>query len=573
MKKNIYLGVLLLLLLGNSSCENFLELPPRDAISNDDYWKSAADLEKYILQFYPKLPRHSTAGTMPMEDATSDNLVVAVPDLILNGGRTVTTGSWSSDWSDIRNINFFFDNYGKVQDRLENYAHFLGEAHFFKAWFYFQLLNQYGDVPWYTSALLPGSDELYNPRAPRNVVADSILVHIDKAIEYLNLRSTAGNTRLNKEAALAFKTRVALFEGTWQKYHQGTPFATPGAQPQKYFQACVDAANQLIKGNYVKGIYNTGKPDSDYYTLFGLDNMNNINEVLLYSASNSAENLGNNVQLYTTVRTQRMAVTWNLVTSYLGKTGLPYEYLKVAKDTKGNDFLKKIAADTDPRLHATIWIPGDLRIASNGSRFDKPFVDQGGENLSATGFQVKKFSNPNSRAAGSDQSGGFSETGYIIFRYGEVLLNLAEAQYELNQTVAYDALNLLRQRAGMPDFKVLPQSEDPNLESYGYAVSDALYEIRRERRVELALEGRRSDDYRRWAAHGLFRGKRFYGYPFLKSEFPSYNPPLQADGLIDYFKNQLPDGYRFRPERDYLDDIPQLERTLNPNLSQNPGWQ
>ncbi|ODS79370.1 MAG: glycan metabolism protein RagB [Cytophagaceae bacterium SCN 52-12] len=572
MKRIIYWSISLLLLLAISSCEKFLELPPKDAISNDDYWKSAADLEKYVLQFYPKLPRHTTAGTMPQEDAPSDNLVVAVPDIILNGGRTITTGSWSGDWADIRNINFFFDNYGKVQDRLENYAHFLGEAHFFKAWFYFQLLNQYGDVPWYTSALQPGSEELYNPRTPRNVVADSILAHIDKAIEHLNTRSTAGNTRLNKEAALAFKTRVALYEGTWQKYHQGTPFATPGAQPQKYFQACVDAAKQLVNGNYVKGIYSTGKPDSDYYTLFGLDNMSNVNEVLLYSASNSAENMGNNVQLYTTVRSQRMSVTWNLVTSYLGKTGLPYNYLATAKDAKGNDFLRKIAADCDPRLHATVWIPGDLRIASNGSRFDKPFVDQGGENLVATGFQVKKFSNPNSRAAGSDQSGGFSETGYIIFRYGEVLLNLAEAQYELDQTVAYDALNLLRQRAGMPDFKVLPQSEDPNVESYGYPVSDALYEIRRERRVELALEGRRSDDYRRWAAHALFRGKRFYGYPFLKSEFPSYNPPLQGDGLIDYFKNQLPDGYRFRPERDYLDDIPQLERTLNPNLSQNPGW-
>src|SRR5690606_13271719 len=234
--------------------------------------------------------------------------------------------------------------------------------------------------------------------------------------------------------------------------------------------------------------------------------------------------------------------------------------------------LSQLAEDCDPRLHATVWIPGDLRVASNGSVFNKPFIDLGGENLCATGFQVKKFSNPFSRAAGGDQTGGFSETGYIIFRYGEVLLNLAEAQYELNQTVAYDALNLLRQRVGMPDFEVQPQSADPNRADYGYFVSDELYEIRRERRVELALEGRRPQDYRRWAAHALFAGKRFYGYPFLQSEFPSYQPPLQADGLIDYFKNQLPNGYRFRPEKDYLDDIPQLELNLNPNLTQNPGW-
>ncbi|HLT94052.1 MAG TPA: RagB/SusD family nutrient uptake outer membrane protein [Membranihabitans sp.] len=567
-----YVIYLTFLLITNTACESFLDLPPRDAIGNNDYWNSAADLENYILQFYPRLPRHSTAGTMPYEDAPSDNLILAVPDVILNGGRTITTGSWSSDWSQIRSINFFFDNYGKVQDPFDTYRHFLGEAHFFKAWFYFELLKQYGDIPWYISTLEPGSEELYAPRTPRTVVADSILAHIDKAISFLNTRSSAGNTRLNKEAALAFKTRVALFEGTWQKYHEGTAFATPGADPRKYFQACVDAALELINGDYVKGLYSTGNPATDYYTLFGLDNMSNINEVLLYSASNASENMGNNVQLYTTVRTQRMSITWNLVSSYLSKTGEVYDYLKVAKDFKGNNFLTKIAADCDPRLHATVWIPGDLRVASNNARFTNPNVDKGGEDLCATGFQVKKFSNPHSRAAGSDQSGGFSETGYIIFRFGEVLLNFAEAQFELNQTIAFDALNSLRKRVGMPDFKVLPQTEDPNYQPYGYSIPDGLYEIRRERRVELALEGKRSDDYRRWSAHALFLGKRFYGYPFLQSEFPTYNPPLQEDGLIDYFQTQLPDGYRFRPERDYLDDIPQLELTLNPNLTQNPGW-
>ncbi|MFA7473717.1 MAG: RagB/SusD family nutrient uptake outer membrane protein, partial [Spirosomataceae bacterium] len=144
-----YVIYLTFLLITNTACESFLDLPPRDAIGNNDYWNSAADLENYILQFYPRLPRHSTAGTMPYEDAPSDNLILAVPDVILNGGRTITTGSWSSDWSQIRSINFFFDNYGKVQDPFDTYRHFLGEAHFFKAWFYFELLKQYGDIPWY----------------------------------------------------------------------------------------------------------------------------------------------------------------------------------------------------------------------------------------------------------------------------------------------------------------------------------------------------------------------------------------------------------------------------------------
>ena len=107
-----------------------------------------------------------------------------------------------------------------------------------------------------------------------------------------------------------------------------------------------------------------------------------------------------------------------------------------------------------------------------------------------------------------------------------MLLNYAEALYELKGEVAFDALNRLRTRVDMPGFAVLPQSSDPNWADYGYGISDELYEIRRERRVELAMEGFREDDYRRWAAHALFKGQRPKGYPFDQTEFPNYNPPL-----------------------------------------------
>jgi hypothetical protein len=568
MKSFIY--TLLFVGLVLSACENALDRPPLDQISTDDYWKTSRDLEKYVLQFYPMLPQHDGVG-QANEDVESDNLIVAVPNLVLNGGRTVTTAGWTADWEKIRKVNIFFDNYKTVSDPFASYRHFLGEAHFFKAWFYFELMRQYGDLPWYSSEIKVGSPELMKGRDPRTLVADSILLNIDRAVEYLNPRSTAGNSRLNKEAALAFKTRVALFEGTWQKYHKGTPYGTAGADPLKYFRAAVDAATELMGGaSYVKGLYSTGKPLTDYYNLFGMDNMSAVNEVLLYRAANSSQGLGNNVQ---NITTNGLSVTWELVSSYLAKNGQPYDYLTTATTFKGNDFLTKIAADIDPRLSSTVWIPGDLRVAKNNTLFDKPNLNQAGAFLNATGFQVKKFSNPFSPAAGGNQTGGLSETGYIIFRYGEVLLNYAEAKYELDGTVATAQLNLLRSRVGMPAFTVNPQSSDPNRIDYGYAITDELYEIRRERRVELALEGRRTDDYRRWAAHKLFAGKRLLGYPFKQSEFPTFKPALTgAAGLIDFFRTQLPNGYAFRPGKDYLDDIPQVERTLNPNLSQNPGW-
>ena len=124
----------------------------------------------------------------------------------------------------------------------------------------------------------------------------------------------------------------------------------------------------------------------------------------------------------------------------------------------------------------------------------------------------------------------------------------------------------------MPAFVVHPQGSDPNRVNYGYSISDELYEIRRERSAELALEGLREDDYRRWAAHTLFKGKRPKGYPFDQAEFPNYHPPLDDDGRIDYLQSFLPGGYQFKENRDYLNSIPAEELNLNPNLTQNPGW-
>ena len=449
----------------------------------------------------------------------------------------------------------------------------MGEAHFFKAWFYFNLVLKYGDVPWYSHALYPDSEGLMDARTPRTTVIDSILTQLNKAILYLGTRSDVegGNNQLNKEAALAFKTRVALYEGTWQKYHAGTPFATEGANPNKYFQACISAAEELMSGKYEVGIFSNGQPENDYYKLFGLTDMSDVNEVLFYKAYNSNDGLGHDLQLWLTDATNHMGLTWELVSSYLGKDGFPYDYKGLATSSKGNAFLTQIADDCDPRLKSTIWIPGDLRVASSSAIFVKPGIDKTGTYICPTGFQVKKFSDPYASSAGQ-QFGGYSETGYIYFRYAEVLLNYAEAKYELDGSIAYEQLNMLRDRVGMPDFTINPQSSDPNLVNYGYPISDALYEIRRERRVEMALEGKRSFDYHRWAAHSLFAGQRLKGYPFDGNEFPDYNPPTDEIGRIDYMKNSLPNGYQFRPGQDYLSSIPEEEIILNPNLIQNPGW-
>lgn len=564
MYKFIFLAAFSIIL---TSCESFIDLAPLDKVNMNDYWNTSADLQNYTKQFYPIIPMLDS-----WYGVSDDMIVGGSPSVIMNGERSPRTGNWIGEWNNIRNINIFFDNYQKCKEPIESYRQYLGEAHFFRAGFYYDLYRMYGDLPWYSNSLqIDSEEELMKPRDPRTLIADKILEDLDNAISYLKFRKEVGNNTLNKEAALAFKTRVALFEGTWQKYHANTVFGTSGTNPNKYFQQCIDAAEELMSGNYKVGIYNTGNPDEDYFKLFGFDDMSNIDEVILYKAYNVSDGPKNSDQTYLTREQNGKGATWDLITSYLDRNGKPYNYLDLAIQTKGNEFLNKIANDIDPRFKSSIWIPGDLMSQIRGTYFEKPPIDAGALFLNPTGFAIKKKANPYSPAAGGEWN-VYGETGYIILRYAEVLLNYAEAKCELDNSVAYPQLNLLRARAGLPDFKVNPQSSDFNRVNYGYSISDELYEIRRERRVELALESFRENDYLRWRAHALFKGKRPKGYPVDKDEFPNYPHPIDENGLIDYYKNLIPNGYGFNENRDYLYSIPQDEITLNPNLTQNPGW-
>lgn len=569
--KNISFLILFLAIFSSWSCSDFLDKPPLDQIGIDKYWKSTVDLKNYTARFYENFPKHEGSTQTYGREVVADNITKTKASAVLNGETTLSTGGWQGDFAPVRSINIFFDNYSKCEDSFESWKHYLGEAQFFKAWIYFDLVQRYGDVPWYSHALTPDDDdELTKPRDPRILVVDSILSLLDKAVINLDKKDDApwGNNSINKEVALAFKSRVALNEGTWQKYHSGDPFGTPGANPDKYFQACVDAGQKLMSGDYSVGLYSTGNPDKDYYDLFGTGDMGKIDEVLLYRAYNIGDFIGHNQNYYGTTTPYELGATWSYVTSHLGKDGRTLDYLAISQQVKGNDFLNMLASDVDPRLRENIWIPGDVQHIPSNIVFDYPPLFAGSRENNPTGFQVKKYTNPNEVL----EFANANDAGRIVFRYAEVLLNYAEALEELNGTVAYDALNLLRARVGMPDFQVLSQDSDPNKLDYGYPVSDALYEIRRERRVELAFELLREFDWKRWAAHSLFANERPKGYPFKASEFPGKTLVLDENGLIDLLKAELPNGYSFLPGRNYLMSVPQTELTLNPNLEQNPGW-
>jgi len=568
-----------------SSCEDFLDLPPADQISSDQYWTTAGNLETYMFQFYPEFPNFKNSGVYgPLgrdagkgSDHQVHNSEVAPQ---LNGTRSEvqTSGKWS--WQDIRGVNIFLENYEKADEPYPSIQQYLGEAYFFKAYFYFDLVKAYGDVPWYSNSLQMDSDELYKARDPRTVVVDSILWCLDQAITHLKYRKevSGGNSRLNKEAALIFKSRVGLFEGTWQKYHAGTEFGTSGANPNKYLQSAVDAVTELMTPDkYTIGIYNTGNPSADYNDLFSSNDLSSNEEVALWCKYDLS------LQFTHAFQTDMFYgyspfVTQQLVQNFLKRDGTVYDYTNVGQTIKGLDYLTEITSECDMRLSTVIQAPGMLlwSLGSTGY-YERPALFESGTRFNNTGYQMRKGMDPSANN-GSLAYQNFFVTGCVIFRYAEALLNYAEAQAELGQPVDYEnSLNLIRARAGMPDFAMISDPMRSEYADFGYAISDELYEIRRERAVELACEGFRYDDWRRWRAHSLFDGKQPLGFPFDASDYSDYPDlanefTLDENGFILSSIEQIPSGYQFNESRDYLDCIPTNEITLNPNLDQNPGW-
>ncbi len=589
-KHIFYTASLCALLMGLASCEDWIDRPPRDSIGNESYWLTPKDFENYTLQYYPRFPAfgnqvHTYTGIMGYDAFHgSDHAITGTtPNSTLNGTEVAsgTNGEWG--WGDIRSVNIFFDNLAKSPVARKEIRHFIGEAYFFRAWFYFEKVKNFGDVPWYTSAMHMDSPELYRKRDPRNVVIDSILVQLDSAATHLTpihqMTALGGTNRLSREIALAFKSRVALFEGTWEKYHNGTDFGVKNADWNKYFRIAVAAAEEIMNNTATNkiAIYNKNKPAEDYAYIFGQDDMSAIPEIMLWKKHDVDLGLGNQLQPFVSGFTATISVTENLVRNYLSKTGTVIDYNTLLTTKKGNEFLTELGTQADNRLSQTIWIPGALLCNNaNGLKtFGKPALSTSANGFNGTGYQLRKGVNPLSPTTGGPST-TLGNTGGIIFRYAEVLLNYAEAKAELGEAVDYDkSLNLLRKRAGMPNFdKNFTDASRQFYADFGYTLSNELYEIRRERAVELACEGFRKTDYRRWAAGQLFKDKRPKGYPFLQSEWGStkINTPRDAQGLMDPLQAALPNGYSFDIERDYLDYIPTNEITLNPDMTQNPKW-
>jgi hypothetical protein len=420
-------------------------------------------------------------------------------------------------------------------------------------------------------------------RSPRDSVAYFILSDLDKAISLLktknDLKLTNEYQRINKDAALAFKARVALFEGTWEKYHNGTPFGVQGGDANKFLRLAADAAKTLMD-NYGYTLDDDFQKVFNDHTIAGAQIP--IKEIIFARQFSNLKFGGGGKEIFGNPDINqwphKVGYTRDAIRSFLCTDGLP---ISVSPLYQGDKSLAGIGKNRDPRLDMSVFTPGEIyRISGKGdtTRFVDPFttVDATAQ-YEPTGYTSQKFYTYDLEAAGLNPKTWDMSTTF--FRYGEVLLNYAEAKAELgefDQGVANATINKLRSRATvhMPSLTVSAIVTDPDWPNYGYTLSPLLQEIRRERRVELLGEDFRFDDLRRWAAAKLIVGQNYRGAYFepIMNNGSGKTIGKDDENYILPFKTQLPNGYQFDPGKNYLMPFPQDQITLNPNLAPNPGW-
>lgn len=595
MKRYIYVLIGFFMLAGCSK-DGFLERKPLVNINDADYWTSVNDLRLYVNSFYNDdglLPSRRAWGTGPYTIDAGDGSDTNVPfnyNRRMNGEGTVPSsgGGWSiSDWTPLRNINYFMDNYTKVAAPLKDVQPYIGEALFFRSVFYYDKLRKFGALPWASTSVGTGSELLFSARLPRNQVVDSILLDLDNAISYLPERAGGSwSGRITKEVALALKARVALYEGTWEKYHglKNTPFKVDGSDGTKFLTAAATASGDLIalgeKNGYPR-LDNVGI-ENGYWLLFNQKDYATSKEVLFWRKYSAADQVTHTWTRYS-INGSGMGLSKDMVDSYLCLDGKP---IALSPLYAGDRTLKDVVKNRDPRLNQTINVDDNKHVKwyATGQYFTTPTIEVNGANNTSTGYQVYKGHTGDF----AENNAAQSTQGYVHFRFAEVLLIHAEAKAELGTITQSDidkTINALRLRVGMSGglLQLAAIATDPNREFP--SLSPVLNEIRRERKVELAAEWYRVDDLFRWAvAEEKIAGKRPLGaykkqwehYPGATAPFNTALAalPVNADGYIDPFKTYsvMNNGYHFNLGRDYLLPIPTNELTLNPKLKQNPGW-
>lgn len=577
-------------LLMNGCNDEFLERKPLDRVTNETFWNTENDLRVYNNGLYdlarnddnvPIMMGHyqgfeSNWGSIWFQDEFADNMAPKHARHVLfqrirSGKHTVPAGAQEfgyKGWNFVRAINIGLANYNKaiVADNIKD--RYIAEARLFRGWFYSDKVSKFGDAPWVEKELNTTSEELFAARMPREQVMDKVLEDLNFASAKLPDSWNDGNApgRLNRWCALLVKSRVCLFEGTWRKYHGGT-------DPEKWLTAAAEAAKELMdKGPY--SLHVTGDTTSDYNAYHRILNLAGNKEVM-YWRKYQLGVYTNHVQSYFEYTG---GASKSMVEDYLCTDGLP---ITLSKLYKGDDKIEDVFENRDPRLRQTVLHPADAakyKYHLGDGRTYPRIVGMAGGYTTETGYHIIKHYNADDMIGKAFDT---AESPAITLRFGEALLNYAEAKAELNTLTQGDldiTINKLRDRVGMPHMVLGKIPVDPRYTGDG--VSPLISEIRRERRVELFMEGFRYNDIKRWK-----QGKKLL-IPTMgmrwdaaaQARYPgavikTAVDPVSQKTYIDVYQGTDWATPVFDEAKHYLWPIPLNSLAQNPAIKQNPGWQ
>lgn len=610
------------------SCD-FLDREPLDFGNKESFYQTDEDLEIAVNDFYELFPTNKELwGGLYTEDITSDNQCSTSAQNLFYQGDKKTVDVSSSEWNfeSLRGINDFIntteEKYSSITGSAELKAHYLGEGYFFRAYDYFRLLRNFGDVPMITSVLSDDATELTaaSKRYPRNEIARFILIQCDSAASKMQTTPPESG-RLCRDAALALKARVALYEATWEKYHAGTCFV-PGnskwvgastwpdfsfpsgnaeAEVNFFLDQAIAAAEEVSDNRAL---------DSDYAAMFNTATVfGSTDEVILaryymsgvltHSCSTYLKGGGGCGITRAAVNTYLMA---NGLPIYVDGSGYGGTYKEYGyTDPEALTYFELM--DRDERLENSVRPAGriintslvDGKYVNDTVFYYRPYIYSGGNEKATTGYEMTKWCSSET----SQQLQYGCTTSVPLFRAAETRLVYMEAYYLRYGTLGGKCDQYwreLRRRAGVnEDYQatinatVLASENDLGVYSRGAEVDATLYNIRRERRCELLAEGLRLDDLKRWRSLDSMVDYQPEGFKLWVEMYKMYDSGqigsdvVSQSGVSDYIHplqinatSLAYGGYNF-PKPHYLEPIPISEFLLtggigNSTIYQNPGW-
>lgn len=563
-----------IVLLGLTSCNDFLDREPLSSVSPDKFFMSESDLATYSINLY-SFPTPEGWTMKSGEDNNTDNqAAVSANNRFSPGNYRVGKNGGNWEFKNIYKCNYFLDDVldrkkeNLIQGNVENINHYIGEVYFLRAYNYFLKLKEYGDFPIIKTAMTADDEQVLidaSKRMPRNEVARFILSDLDEAIKLLKDVSPNKKNRISKNVAYLFKSRVALFEASWLTNFKDTPFVPKGAnwpgekkdynasynfstgsidkEIEFFLDQAIESSEVVAKIPLTDNTKNeaelTREIQNPYFRMFSDEDLDKYGEVLLWRDYDAV--LCSHVTTrYLYYGSNGSGYTKGFVESFLMENGLP---IYASQGTyQGDEDFSSFRQNRDWRLRLFCKVKGDFLYNDNGeNNFAHPMIVSSSDERDVTGYSLRKYTNF------KFYPGAFVDTGWPIFRAVEGYLNYIEAYYMRHHGLDTKAKNYwiaIRTRAGVDtNYENTIAATDMTQEAKGdwgaytagKLLTDAtLYNIRRERRCEFIGEGFRYDDLCRWRSFDQMITTPYIieGFNLWKNNYAEYKDDKNKSTLI-----------------------------------------